>query len=68
MLIDDADELESAIYEAEEFHDNVVDKIATAARFLELSAAKPSQRSQMPPPHQQKSVNHCWEVHNLTQM
>ena len=48
-LIDDATEFESAVYEAEEFQDDIVDKIATATRFMELSAAKSSRRSQTPP-------------------
>jgi len=41
-LIDDANDLESAMYEAEESQDDIVDKIATATRFMEMSAAKPS--------------------------
>jgi len=48
-LIDDASELESALYNAEEFQDDIVDRIARATRYIELCSIKPSQQSQTPP-------------------
>ena len=66
-LIDDADEFESAMYEAEEFQDDIVDKITTATRFMELSAAKSCQRSQTPPVAT-SLAEISQKVHTLTQM
>ena len=46
--IDHDTELESAMYDTEEFQDEILDKIARAQRFMELITAKPPQRSPMP--------------------
>ena len=46
--IDDDTELESAMYDMEEFQDEILDKIARAQRFMELITAKPPQRSPTP--------------------
>ena len=48
VLTDDATELESAMYEAEALQDEIVEKIARAARYIELSKAKASRRSPTP--------------------
>ena len=48
-LLDDASELESVLYDAEEFQDDIVDKITRATRYIELCSIKPSRRSQTPP-------------------
>jgi len=48
-LIDDAMELESHMYDAEQFQDDIVDQIAKANRYIELCAAKPYRRSPTPP-------------------
>ena len=48
VLTDDATELESAMYEAEALQDEIVEKIARAARYIELSIAKASRRSPTP--------------------
>ena len=49
--IDDGMELELAMYDTEEFQDEILDKIARAQRFMELITAnyyKPPQRSLTP--------------------
>ena len=46
--IDDDMELESAMYDTEEFQDEILDKIARAQRFMELITAKPPRRSPTP--------------------
>ena len=43
--IDDDTELESAMYDMEEFQDEILDKIAIAQQFMELITAKPPWRS-----------------------
>ena len=48
VLTDDATELESTMYEAEALQDEIVEKIARAARYIELSKAKASRRSPTP--------------------
>ncbi|XP_065911263.1 uncharacterized protein [Dysidea avara] len=48
-LIEDATELEVAILDAEEFQDDIIDKITRAQRYIELTTAKKSQRSPSPP-------------------
>ena len=48
VLTDNATELESAMYEAEALQDEIVEKIARAARYIELSKAKASRRSPTP--------------------
>ena len=47
QIVDDT-ELESAMYDTEEFQDEILDKIARAQRFMELITAKPPRRSPMP--------------------
>ena len=44
-LLTDATELETATFDAEEFQDEIVDKIARATRYIELSTGEPSRRS-----------------------
>ena len=44
-LLTEATELESATFDAEEFQDEIVDKIARATRYIELSTVEPSRRS-----------------------
>jgi len=39
-MYEDASELESAVLEAEEIHDDIMDKIARTRRFIELNSAK----------------------------
>jgi len=63
-LIDDASVLKSAIYGAEEFQDNIMDKITRVTQYIELCNTKPSQRSQTPPyicysTFRSKSVERC---------
>jgi len=48
-LIDDATELESHMYDAEQFQDDIVDQIARANRYMELCTAKPHHRSPTTP-------------------
>ena len=41
MLTNNTMELQSAMYNAEEFHNNIIDKITRATGYMELSTAKP---------------------------
>ena len=53
--LDDASELESAVLEAEDIHDEIMDKIARNRRYIELNSTKQSGR--VSPPVSQSSVD-----------
>jgi len=47
-LLDNVSELESALYDTEEFQDDILDKVTRVTWYIKLCSTKPSQWSQKP--------------------
>jgi len=60
-LIDDAMELESHMYDAEQFQDDIIDQIAKANRYVQLSLIADHRHLHVLI-HSWIPNNHCWKV------
>ena len=65
-LYDDASELETAVMEAEELHDDIMDKVIRVRRYIELNATKQPGRVSPTPASQVQSNGDQTQSTNVT--